>query len=78
MGDGKRGLCPCGHYGEAVIGQYYACRLCDNDSVPEEVLDRVTEPLCENCGSDDLDVYPLFTVSGKTVIHCRSCKHTFP
>jgi len=78
--DGKIGEAPCGHLGRAIIGQYYACAVCDvSDGVPEPILiedDRVTGPLCSTCGGDDLDIYPNFALSNKTIYFCNDCKQS--
>ena len=65
MGDGKKGVAPCGHPGEAVIGQYYKC-LKGCDELDGETWDDITLdfPKCPACGSfkidDDFQVHPLF------------------
>lgn len=83
---GKIGSAPCGHRGEAVVGQYYRClEGCDragagpeSDGVPdEESDDHVTEPLCLHCGSDDVQIWPGFMVSGKDLFTCRDCGRSF-
>ncbi len=54
MGDGKKGPAPCGHEGEAVIGQYYQCSTCDKSDWFAEVP-TVEVLFCEHCGSFDID-----------------------
>lgn len=67
----------CGHEGEAVIGHFYLCPVCDvSDGVPERVRRETTQKLCPHCGSDDLQVYPGFTMGGKDLYHCHNCTRT--
>lgn len=76
--DGKLGLCPCGHIGRAVIGQFYLRDICDAPAVPEPIEeDPTTVPLCLHCGSEDVKVYPGFTVTGKNLWHCFACMRSF-
>ena len=76
--NGKVGLAPCGHLGRAVIGQYYQCLVCDvSDGTPKHIDDRITEVLCGTCGSDDLKVWPGFTVDGRDLWFCKDCKSSF-
>ena len=64
----------CGHIGEAVISQFYLCPVCDvSDGVPEHVPPEGTEKLCPYCGSNDLEIYPGFTIRGHDLWHCVSC-----
>lgn len=77
MGDGKRQMLDCGHWGEAIISQYFACPICDvSDGVPEYVEPEVTKKLCPHCGSDDLKIYPGFTVMGLDLWHCNKCQQS--
>jgi hypothetical protein len=56
MGNGKRGKAPCGHDGEAVIGQYYQClKGCDTGQ-----FDVTVEVVRCVCGSSDID--PDFSI----------------
>jgi hypothetical protein len=83
MGNGKRGVAPCGHPGEAVIGQYYKClRGCDSAINWDDITLEI--PKCENCGSLDIDedfeLDPMFYFfnPGSPKIdtrcnHCGSC-----
>jgi hypothetical protein len=62
MGNGKRGIAPCGHPGEAVIGQYYKCLSgCDSGNFEEPTVDILQ---CRWCGSlrvdTDFEVDPMF------------------
>ena len=61
MGNGKRGTAPCGHPGEAVIGQYFRCLFgCDS---PPQVVDwedvTLEWPRCPGCGSINTEEYQL-------------------
>lgn len=78
MGDGKRERLPCGHVGEAVFGQYFACPVCDRQAVPQHVPPErtATERLCAHCGSDDLRFLPGFTLNGRDMWFCNSCRRT--
>jgi hypothetical protein len=53
MGDGKKGLAPCGHEGEAIIGQYFSCKRCD--SIIPDWEDITLEMIRCDCGSYDVD-----------------------
>jgi hypothetical protein len=90
MGDGRRGVAPCGHVGEAVIGHYYQCAQCDapSDGVPElDLEDDVdfsdfdpdkTQPFCAHCGSGRVRIYPGMTDgSGRQLWHCDNCMRSF-
>jgi hypothetical protein len=79
MGNGKKGIAPCGHPGEAVIGQYYQCsRGCDDLKDEEITLDI---PQCKCCGSynvdEDFQVDPMFYLfnPGIPVVdtRCNAC-----
>lgn len=53
---GKRGKAPCGHLGEAIIGQYYQCAKCDKKAAPKYIDPEKTQPLnhvylCTKCAS---------------------------
>lgn len=70
---GKRKMLPCGHVGEAVIGQYYACPICDRSAALEHGDDRVTKPMCGECGSVNLRIWPGFTTDGRDFWFCVDC-----
>lgn len=80
MGNGKIGVAPCGHTGEAIIGTYYKCLVgCDK---PKEVDFIILDlPQCTNCGSYNVDegfkVDPLFYFynPGSPIVNtrCLSC-----
>lgn len=57
MGNGKRGVAPCGHPGEAVIGQFYVCLQGCDDTSDFDFWDEVTAEhlVCPQCGSNDVD-----------------------
>ncbi len=61
MSVGAKAKAPCGHWGEAVIGQYVACERCD--AVPAWVEREITEKICRH-----LDPYVM---DGK--VWCWSC-----
>ena len=52
MGNGKKGPAPCGHQGEAIIGQYYQCPKCDTLGFDEITIEVV---ICPDCKSTDID-----------------------
>ncbi len=80
MGEGKVGKAPCGHPGEAIIGQYYKCLWgCDDDSYIPDF--NIVIPQCL-CGSVDLDedfeLDPLYYVfnPGSSIMantRCNEC-----
>ena len=57
-----------------MIGQYVSCALCDREAVPEHVQPEKTEPLCPNCGSDQLADYPGMVFGGLQLVHCHNCE----
>ncbi len=91
MGDGKRGVAPCGHDGEHVIGTYVRClEGCDDvlelelddvessDGVPSAVDPERTKPLCAHCQSADVASYPgMYDQDGKQLWHCHDCGKGF-
>lgn len=79
MGNGKKGVAPCGHDGEAVIGQYYQCPRCDTYTPDwEDVTLEIVQ--CE-CGSFDVDlefaldpVYYFFNPTAPILdTRCNTC-----
>ncbi len=81
MGNGKRGVAPCGHEGEAIIGQYYKClKGCDSDDIDFVILDS---PQCKKCGSFNVEDYQLDSLfymfnPGSAIMvdtHCINCGH---
>ena len=54
---GRIGTAPCGHRGEAIIGQYYRCLLgCDSRPADEPELEfTLVVRTCPACKSSDLD-----------------------
>lgn len=83
---GKSGTAPCGHAGEHLTTNYVRCgQGCDDvtksDGVPEQLeleLDRVTLPLCSNCGSHQVVKWgPEFRSGGKDLWQCMSCGRSF-
>ncbi len=77
---GKKGVAPCLHPGTHVTANYVTCDLgCDSsDGVPETIVDEDTKPLCKNCGSDNVQVYPEMYYNGKSLWHCHACYRSFP
>lgn len=63
MGNGKKGPAPCGHDGEAIIGQYYKC-LKGCDDVDFELVTTKDILQCKFCGSlrvdTEFEVDPMF------------------
>lgn len=65
---GRIGTAPCGHRGEAVVGQYYRCLEgcednvagvgAESDGVPEEIEPERTQPICPHCGGDEAMLWP--------------------
>ncbi len=80
----RRGTAQCGHPGTYVTNTYITCdQRCEmgdpeeSDGIVDLDLDDViTQPLCSHCGSDDLDIYPGFCLSGKNLWHCRTCQRS--
>lgn len=81
---GRIGVAPCGHPGEAVIGQYYKClKGCDDvDFNIEEITLDI--PTCRWCGSRNIDhdfevdpMYYLFNPGAAIIdtrcIDCGKC-----
>ena len=83
MAYGKIGNAPCGHPGEAVIGQYFECSIgCDHPDYVELALqDDVLA--CPRCLSTDLDEEYDFvavwfgTVSPVPNSRCNPCGHVW-
>lgn len=75
--DGKLGVAPCGHVGVHVISQYVMCPSCDRTAVPEHIVDEETKQFCRECGSDDVEQYPGFTVFGRELWRCHNCNEDF-
>lgn len=78
MGDGKKGQAPCGHPGEAIIGQYYQCPRCDKLDFDEITIEVV---ICPHCKSSDIDeefeidpMYYFFNPSAPLLdTRCNTC-----
>lgn len=88
MTNGRRGIAPCGHEGEYVVGQYVACPACDHaDAVTDGVdfdLEETTNelPRCPHCGSlsvEDFDTGGFFGYAGigAGTLHCIDCGRVF-
>jgi len=86
MGNGRKGIAPCGHPGEAVIGQYYQCPKCDVnklDYTPDWEIKTLEITKCPNCGSFDVDedfqLDPMFYFFNPGVSQlnkrCENCGH---
>ena len=77
MGDGRKALAPCGHFGEHVVGQYVQCLECD--AIPEEIDPEETPKLlfrdlfddeeCPKCRSLDIEEF----VFHGSKMHCLGC-----
>lgn len=87
MADGKLGKAPCGHPGQAVIGQYYRC-LSGCDKAPEQIdfeditIEYIRCPWCNSLHVEDyqLDAMFYFFNPGSTVkvdTRCIDCGHVF-
>lgn len=85
---GKRGIAPCGHQGEHIIGQYISCDngcdqhefdivLVEDDAVPEFIDPEKTTPLCRLCGSADVEMWVGFMMNNSTLYFCNCCNRTF-
>ena len=81
MGNGKIGIAPCGHQGEAVVGQYYHClEGCDDVDFRIEIDTPVIVEQCPKCQSINTEPYgvdPLYYLynPGLAIItcHCINC-----
>jgi hypothetical protein len=76
MGDGKKGPAPCGHEGEAIIGQYYMCPRCDTDD--DITIELVVCPYCKSIDVDeDFEIDPVYYFFNPTApildTRCNDC-----
>lgn len=78
MGNGKRGNAPCGHSGEAVIGQYYRClEGCDEEIELgwEDITPTMTRCSCGSYNIEDFELDALYYMfnPGSTIIVDSRC-----
>lgn len=85
MGDGKRGVAPCGHLGEHLTANFVRCTEgCVDDIAPDDseiTLDQaLAGELCPKCGSDDTEPFPQLFGMGfgsPSMKHCFPCGHVW-
>ncbi len=74
---------PCGHPGTYVTANFISCDLrCEfkeqnkkSDGVPKPIDPEKTQPLCQHCGSDNLEEYRgMVDDDGKQLYHCHDCE----
>jgi hypothetical protein len=63
-GNGKKTQAPCGHAGEAVIGNYVRCLLGCDDAIPEFIFWEKTKPM--HCDHNDKYMYD-------NILWCYTC-----
>lgn len=62
--NGKRQLMACGHIGEAIVGQFYACGIKDCDG---------KRKLRCKCGSDRVEPFEAPPLVPPGSLHCWAC-----